>query len=123
MQKQGTLFLMLGALIGANLIMAAWLVSLSFAPAAIGATADSGNNFAVATGRLQGRGEADAFYIWDHQDKKLLVYAALGNKFELIAVRDAQWDLRYQEYPGGNRHSPTLDEVRKDQAKAGGGPK
>lgn len=117
------MFLLLGALVGANLIMAAWLVALSSAPTASGVGADSGNGFAVATGRLQGRGEADAIYIWDHVDKKLLVYAALGNKFELIAVRDAQWDLKYQEYPGGNRHSPTLEEVRKDQSKAGGGPK
>lgn len=116
--KQGFLVLILGIMIGANVVMGAWVVSLWNKPmqTALGATADTNGNISIGTGRLQSRGESDALYIYDHESKKIAVYVSSGNRFELLAVRDTTHDWKYVEFPAKG-HRPSVAEVKKETSK------
>lgn len=114
MNKQGILTLALGILIGANMVMGVWFVSVLQNPPrdAFGQTAGTDGSISVGTGKLQGRGDSDAFYLFDHNTKKLAVYAASGNRFELIAVRNTKYDWKYDEFPAKG-HKPSVSDVKK----------
>lgn len=93
MNKQGTTNLLLGFALGANVILAAWIVTNHLRPLPVlGQTVDTGGKYTVATGRI-GKGENDALYVVNHEDHKILVYYTQGEEFKLTHVRDFTKDL------------------------------
>lgn len=117
MKKQGILVLALGVMIGANLVMGAWVVSLWSNPrhVAEGQTANAIGNYLVGMGGT-GQGDQDAFYIYDTDQKKLAVYTVRQNQFQLLGVRDTQYDWKYTVFPSKGQ-KPTLEQVVEDQKK------
>ena len=102
MSKVQGVTLLLGAALGANLVLGAWVLESHFSPKVVmGQTVDSGTTFTVATGRLQGKGEADGFYILDHANQKLLVYFTNGQQLQLLHVRDLKEDMSVKGYKWG----------------------
>lgn len=101
-------------LLGAVAVLSVWLiVEISRDPAQVGAqTATVSGNLLIATGQIQGRGNADAVYIYDHGQKKIVCYQAQFNRFDVIAIRDCQYDWRVNQYP--EAQNPTPEEVKKD---------
>lgn len=115
MGKQGVLTLLLGVALGANLVLGAWVVTTTLSPqTALGGTVDTGAGITVATGRIQGKGDADALYIWDHADKKLAVYFQSGGKLELLAVRNCEYDMVPNQF---GDQKPTYQEMKKNVRK------
>lgn len=112
MSKQGALTLFLGVAIGANAVLLGLLAAPSL-PTASGENAEGTNGFLLTTGILQGKGQADAVYILDTQNKKLAIYFMNNTRLELIGVRDIQYDLIPQDYsPKGGGQVPTVKEMR-----------
>ena len=112
MGKQGVLTLLLGVALGANVILACWIVSITLNPTpALGGTVDGAGEYTLATGRLQGRGDADALYIWSHVDKKLVVYFQSGKNLELLSTRNCIYDFRPNQY---GEQRPTVQRMKKD---------
>ena len=81
---------------------------------ALGGTVDSGAGFTVGTGQLQGKGDADAVYIFSHEDKKLLVYFQNANRLELLATRNCQYDLQPNQY---GKQNPSVADMKKGVSK------
>ncbi len=92
MGKSGWLILVLGISLGAN---ATLLLHDASPPVASGQTVDTSGGYSLATGRIQGKGEADALYIWSHADKKLAVYFENGNRLELLHVRKCEEEFSH----------------------------
>ena len=102
MSKVQGMTLLLGVALGANLVLGAWVLESHFSPNVVmGQTVDSGASFTVATGRLQGKGEADGFYVLDHANKKLLVYFTNGRSLQLLHVRDLGEDMSVKGFEPG----------------------
>lgn len=91
--------LLAGLAFGVNLMLAVYIVSHGPAlPVALGETVDSGGGYTVAAGKIQGRGDGDAFYIFSHADKKLLIYWENGKMLELMHARDITKDLELKKH-------------------------
>ncbi len=114
MGKQGVLSLVLGISIGASLVLAAWVVYLVNTPRqAYGGTVDTNGLFSVASARLVGRGEAEAFWVFNHEKEKLAVYLMNNRNLEILAVRDCSYDFRPAQYsPKGGRQDPSVKFMR-----------
>lgn len=86
--------LFFGVALGANVVLGAWVIENHFTPRTVmGQTVDSGGRFTVATGRLQGKGEADGLYVIDNEAHKLMVYFDNGRRLELLHVRDMSGEM------------------------------
>ena len=100
MRTQGVFTLLLGIALGSNLVLGAWLfhASTNDAPVAVGQTVDTNGRYSVATGRIAGRGDADALYIWDAEEQRLAVYFVQGKKMDLIFARDCGTDFSVPQF-------------------------
>lgn len=81
-----------------------------------GVTAMGGADVLVATGGLPG-GNGSAFWLYDHKDRRIAVYALGSQGLELRSVRDIQYDLLapYINLPQGKMTKPS--EVKREVAK------
>ena len=111
MGKQGILTLLLGVALGGNLVLGAWIVTTTLSPqTALGNTVDSDGKVFVATGRIQGKGDADALYVYDHEIKQLVVYFQSGQRLELLSSRNCDYDFKPNSF---GTQKPTPKELRK----------
>lgn len=111
--------LFLGVALGANLVLGAWVIENHFSPRTVmGQTVDTVGRFTAATGRLQGKGEADGLYIIDHEQMKLLVYFDNGRRLELLHVRDMSGEMGIKFYGEQEPEGGFIEkEVRKRKKK------
>ena len=114
MGRQEVLLILLGIALGASLIMAAWVGYLVTSPNQVhGSTVDTQGVWSVASCRMQGRGDAEAFWVFDHEQKKLAVYLMNGKNFEVLAVRDLQYDFNIPAFSAqGGRQTPDIKQMR-----------
>ncbi|MFN0058002.1 MAG: hypothetical protein ACKVX7_06035 [Planctomycetota bacterium] len=104
-----------GALIGAVIVMSVWLYREVNASdnSAIGQTVATSGNITLASGKLSGKGDADAIYLYDNDAKRLLVYFQNGNSLELLSIRNTEWDFKPEMFSAqGGKQSPTPDELK-----------
>ena len=86
---------------------------------ALGGTVDTSGGYTLATGRLQGKGEADALYIWNHETRKLGIYFANNRNLEVIAIRDCSYDFAVPGFSARNgKQIPPASDMKK--ASSGG---
>ncbi len=112
MARQEVFLIVLGIALGACITMGVWVGSLLMSPIhAYGGTVDTQGTFSVASCKVQGRGDAEAFWIFDHESKKIAVYFMNGKTLEFLAVRDMRYDLTPAQWP--LRQTPTIDEMKK----------
>lgn len=81
---------------------------------------DNTGDVALMTGQLQGRGEGEALFIWEHATQKLAIYIVNASRMELLFVRDCSFDFKANVAIG--QMKPTveeMDEIAK-KARAGG---
>ena len=98
MGKQGFVMLLLGLALGANFVLVLWMFQDQSQPRiAAGQTVDSGNGYILATGQLQGKGNADGLFLWNAEKKKLLVYFVQGDTLKLMHVRDCSLEMAESE--------------------------
>lgn len=81
---------------------------------------DNTGDVALMTGQLQGRGEGEALFIWEHASQKLAVYIVNASRMELLFVRDCSFDFRANVALG--QMKPTVEEMEElaKKARAGG---
>lgn len=118
MDKHGVLYIALGLLLGACLTMGVWIGTGAGRSGtdgmAFGQTAMGNGSILVATGRIQGRGDGDGFYIYDTENKKLAVLFVGNSKMELLHIRDMSYDWQPVQYDGkGRRQDPSVKDMKK----------
>ena len=110
--------MLLGVALGANVVMVAWIFNASLAtPTVEGQTVNGNGNFVMATGRLMGRGEADALYVFDTQRRQLCVYFQGQTRLELLSSRNCQYDLKPPEYSVSKQEQNPTVRWMKDATK------
>jgi hypothetical protein len=113
MSKQGMLTLVLGVAIGVNVVLLGLLVSSPASQVASGDTAIGTNGFLMTTGVLQGKGNSEALYIMDTNNRKFAVYFMNNTRMQLLGVRDMQYDFVPKSYsPKNGDQDPTVEEMR-----------
>ncbi|MEM7261040.1 MAG: hypothetical protein AAF488_03555 [Planctomycetota bacterium] len=80
------------------------------APAHAGSV-DTTGPFAMLTGQLQGRGDAEALFLWDKAGQRLAIYLVTPSKMELLFVRNCAYDFEVDVNPG--KMTPSPAEVRR----------
>ncbi|MEM7262331.1 MAG: hypothetical protein AAF488_10110 [Planctomycetota bacterium] len=122
MGKQGVLYVALGLLLGVSISLGAWLTSEIQRPShvALGQTAMGDGAMILATGKISGRGDAAALYMYDPKLQKLAVMFVNNNNLEVVAIRDMTWDWKVPSYSAG-RQIPDPREMKKAARKASGG--
>ena len=114
MAKHGFLMLLLGVALGANFVMGAWLVANSLSPhVASGATVDTQGGYTLATGRIQGGGEADVLYVWNHETMKLGIYMMRNRSLEVLAIRNCSSDFDVDGFILRGEQNPVPGGVKK----------
>jgi len=114
MDKQGILTLLFGVTLGVCVMQTVWLCTALGPNSASGQTVDSKNNWVMGSGQLAGKGNADALYLWNTEDKKLLVYFVNGETLKLLSVRDCSYDA--QVFQLGTQQ-PSVEEIKKQLKK------
>jgi len=103
-------------LAGAVLALGAALVLTNGRPGLPEAFAQtSGNNdvLAIMGSMNQGKGPTDNLYIVDSKTMRLAIYQWNGQKLQLGAVRNMQYDLKFEEWPGKSYpQNPTVADQR-----------
>jgi len=119
--------LVIGFLLGAVVALGAALVvqSGNVLPQAHAQTAGQGPGvFAVTGSGTQGQSR-DVLFMIDPESRRLSVYEYKDGRLELTAVRNTEFEARFQEWsPRGKEQRPSVGDMRKaseEQAAAGGG--
>jgi len=96
--------------LGAALVLTSDHVGL---PKAYGQAAGNADILALMGTMNQGRGPTDNLYIVDTKTTRLAIYQWNGQKLALGAVRNIQYDLKFEEWPGkGAPQSPSVSDQR-----------
>ncbi len=104
------------------LVTGALLTALAFSAGSLLGTNDAraqnapGNPtmYAVTNTGSQGQGK-DYVFLVDSETTRLAVYELNGGRLSLIAVRNLEYDLQYQEWsPRGRTQVPSVEDVRDD---------
>jgi len=108
MSKQGWLTLVLGIAIGINAVLVASLVGGTDRTAQREAGGAS-NGWLMSTGIIAGKGNAEALWLYDTNNKKLACYFQNGKTLELLSVRDLQYDYIPQAF---GRQDPAVKDMK-----------
>jgi hypothetical protein len=70
--------------------------------------------YAVTNTGSQGQGK-DYLFLVDGESTRLAVYELNGGRLSMVAVRNLEFDLQYQEWsPRGRAQVPSVEDVRED---------
>lgn len=96
------------------------VASLAITSTASAGAVDNTGPFAMLTGQLQGRGEGEALFLWEHASQKLVVYLVSGKQMEVLFVRDCSFDFKANVAVGVM--IPTVADMKKvaEEARATG---
>jgi hypothetical protein len=96
--------------LGAALVVTSDRVGL---PSAYGQAAAADSGILAIMGTMnQGRGPTDNLYVVDTKTTRLAIYQWNGSTLGLGAVRNFQYDLKFQEYSANKRpQDPTVQSV------------
>jgi len=104
----------------AGLVLLALLPHLAAPPAPAWAAEAGGDELFALTAPGQGQGQ-NVVYVVDPRSLRMAVYEhrAAGGALELVAVRNMEFDLEFEQYPtrGGRAPDFTVDEARKAAGK------
>lgn len=97
------------ALVLVGLALGAWVL----APLSSARAAQSRGSELVAVTAPGAQAGQNVLYVLDPAQMRLLVYEhRVGAKLRLFAVRDMQYEARFQQFPGDAVHEPTVAWVK-----------
>ncbi len=104
--------LVIGFLLGICVTLGVALVVQSgdHIPRAYAQTSGTGEMFAVTGSGTQAQG-TDILFVIDSRATRLAVYEYKGGRLRLAAVRNMEYDLRFNEWPEGMQ-KPSVREMR-----------
>ena len=77
--------------------------------------------FAVTGSGTQGQSR-DVLFVIDQESRRLGVYEYKDGRLELTAVRNTEYEFRFQEWsPRGKDQRPPVNDMRKASEQEGGG--
>ncbi len=116
--------LTIGFLLGMVIALAVALVVQSgqALPRAYAQTSGSGPGvFAVTGSGTQGQSR-DVLFVIDQESRRLGVYEYKDGRLELTAVRNTEYEFRFQEWsPRGKEQRPSVNDMRKASEQQEGG--
>lgn len=116
--------LTIGFLLGMVIALAVALVVQSgqALPQAYAQTSGSGPGvFAVTGSGTQGQSR-DVLFVIDQESRRLGVYEYKDGRLELTAVRNTEFEFRFQEWsPRGKEQRPSVNDMRKASEQQDGG--
>lgn len=114
--KQNLLLVLLSVV--ATLLLVVFVQNMRQPPVLLSQLSGGGNAsvgpIGVATGGITGGGDGSAFWLYDPGAKTLLVYfLGNGNKLELRAVRNIEFDMKVPEFAMPAGRPPSVADITK----------
>ena len=108
-------------LLGAVVALAGALVfgRAGFLPEARADTGQGGSLTGV-TGLVTG-GNREIIWVLDGENQRLCAYDINNNRLTLLCARNIRYDMKLDQYPPGDRQTPTVREIFEQTENAGSG--